>query len=165
MSGPVVEPLREPGDLDAVLEIEELSFNNPTTREWYERELQRPDVCFIYMLRVPEHRVAGFCAFWRIASEMHINNLAIRPELRGRGLGVFLLQASLDAAARLGASSATLEVRRSNVAARRLYARAGFYEAGVRRNYYTQPVEDALVLSFDFPRSEEDRRTKTAERN
>jgi len=150
MSGPVVEPLHEPADLDGVLEIEELSFNKPTPREWYERELERPDVCFIYVLRVPEeHRVVGFCAFWRIASEMHINNLAIRPELRGRGLGIFLLQASLGAAASLGASSATLEVRRSNVAARRLYARAGFYEAGVRRNYYTQPVEDALVLSLD----------------
>jgi ribosomal-protein-alanine N-acetyltransferase len=149
MTGVVVERLGEPGDLEGVLEIEERSFNNPTTREWYERELQRPDVCFIYVLRVPEHRVAGFCAFWRIASEMHINNLAIRPELRGRGFGVFLLQASLDAAATLGASSATLEVRRSNVAARRLYARAGFYEAGVRRNYYTRPVEDALILALD----------------
>jgi ribosomal-protein-alanine N-acetyltransferase len=149
VSGPFVEKLREPGDLEGVLEIEELSFNNPTTREWYERELQRPDVCFIYVLRMPEHPVAGFCAFWRIVSEMHINNLAIRPELRGRGLGLFLLQASLEAAAGLGASSATLEVRRSNLAARRLYARAGFYEAGVRRNYYRQPVEDALVLSLD----------------
>ncbi len=151
----------EPGDLDGVLEIEELSFNNPTTREWYERELQRPDVCFIYMLRVPEHprgRVSARSG--ESPSEMHINNLAIRPELRGRGLGVFLLQASLDAAARLGASSATLEVRRSNVAARRLYARAGFYEAGVRRNYYTRPVEDALVLSLDFSRSEEDGRRR-----
>jgi ribosomal-protein-alanine N-acetyltransferase len=145
----IVERLRDARDLDAVLEIEELSFNNPTTREWYERELQRADVCFIYVLRVPACPVAGFCAFWRIASEMHINNLAIRPDLRGGGLGRILLQASLDAAAALGASSATLEVRRSNVAARRLYARAGFDEAGVRRNYYTQPVEDALVLVRD----------------
>jgi ribosomal-protein-alanine N-acetyltransferase len=146
VTGAVVERLGEPGDLDGVLQIEELSFNNPTSREWYERELQRPDVCFIYVLRVPEYRVAGFCAFWRIATEMHINNLAIRPELRGRGLGGQLLRASLEAAARLGAASATLEVRQSNVAARRLYARAGFNEAGVRRNYYRQPVEDALVL-------------------
>jgi ribosomal-protein-alanine N-acetyltransferase len=149
VTGALVERLRDARDLDGVLEIEELSFNNPTAREWYERELQRADVCFIYILRVPESPIAGFCAFWRIASEMHINNLAIRPELRGRGLGRVLLQASIDAAAVLGASSATLEVRRSNVAARRLYAGAGFKEAGVRRNYYTQPVEDALVLTRD----------------
>jgi [ribosomal protein S18]-alanine N-acetyltransferase len=145
----MVEKLRDASDLEGVLEIEELSFNNPTTREWYERELLRPDVCFIYVMRVPEHPVAGFCAFWRIATEMHINNLAVRPDLRGRGLGRFLLQASLETAAALGATSATLEVRRSNVAARRLYARAGFYEAGVRRNYYTKPVEDALALALD----------------
>ncbi|MGH9200685.1 MAG: ribosomal protein S18-alanine N-acetyltransferase [Vicinamibacterales bacterium] len=149
MTGRLVEKLGRPRDLEGVLEIEDVSFNNPTSREWYERELERPDVCFIYVLRVPEHQVAGFCAFWRLAGEMHINNLAIRPELRSRGLGLFLLQASLEAAAGLGASSATLEVRRSNLAARRLYARAGFYEAGVRRNYYTKPVEDALVLVRD----------------
>jgi ribosomal-protein-alanine N-acetyltransferase len=144
-----VDPLAAPTDLDGVLEIEAQSFNNPTTREWYERELQRPDVCFIYVLRAPESSVAGFCAFWRIAGEMHINNLAIRPELRGRGYGRFLLDRALEAAAHLGAISATLEVRRSNAAARGLYASAGFHEAGVRRNYYTQPVEDALVLSLD----------------
>jgi [ribosomal protein S18]-alanine N-acetyltransferase len=149
VTGGTVDKLEGESDLEAVLEIEELSFNNPTTRDWYQRELQRQDVCFIYVLRVPEHRVAGFCAFWRIATEMHINNLAIRPELRGRGLGGVLLDASLAAAAGLGATSATLEVRRSNVAARALYARAGFYEAGVRRNYYTQPVEDALILALD----------------
>ncbi len=149
MTGASVDKLHGPGDLEGVLEIEELSFNNPTTREWYERELQRPEVCFIYVLRLPAYPVAGFCGFWRIAAEMHINNLAIRPDLRGRGLGRFLLQASLAAAAELGASSATLEVRRSNAAARALYTRAGFYEAGVRRNYYTKPVEDALVLTLD----------------
>jgi len=160
VSEPIVEPLQDARDLDGVIEIEELSFNNPTTRDWYERELQRPDVCFIYVLRSPDYLVAGFCAFWRIASEMHINNLAIRPELRGQGLGSLLLRASLSAAAQLGASSATLEVRRSNLAALRLYARAGFYEAGVRRNYYTQPVEDALVLSCDFV-AEADRKGKS----
>lgn len=146
MTDALVERVGRPGDLDGVLEIEEASFNNPTTREWYERELERPDVCLIYVLRLPEHAVAGFCAFWRVAGEMHINNLAIRPSLRGQGWGSLLLEAALEAAAQLGAASATLEVRRGNVAARRLYARAGFREAGVRQNYYTQPVEDALVL-------------------
>lgn len=144
-----VEPLGRPGDLDGVLSIEEASFNNPTTREWYKGELRRPDVCFIYILRTAEEPVAGFCAFWRVAEQMHINNLAIRPELRGLGLGTRLLDGVIDAAARMGVTSATLEVRRSNTAARRLYQSAGFREAGVRRNYYTKPVEDALVLLRD----------------
>jgi [ribosomal protein S18]-alanine N-acetyltransferase len=142
----VVEPLGRPGDLDGVLAIEDASFNNPTTREWYEGELRRPDVCFIYILRTPEEPVAGFCAFWRVAEQIHINNLAVRPELRGRGLGTRLLEGVIAGAARMGATQATLEVRRSNTAALALYERAGFRTAGVRRNYYTQPVEDALVL-------------------
>ena len=135
-------------DLDPVLEIEEVSFNNPTTREWYERELDRPEVCFIYVLPTPESPAAAFCAFWRVADQAHINNLAVRPELRRRGLGSEMLKAVIAEAQQLGASTLSLEVRRSNVAAQRLYLRAGFREEAVRKSYYTQPVEDALVLSL-----------------
>lgn len=144
----VVERITTTADLDAVLEIEEASFNNPTTREWYERELERPEVCFIYVLRAPESPTAAFCAFWRVADQAHINNLAVRPELRQRGLGSRLLEAVIAEARKLGAAALTLEVRRSNVAAQRLYLRAGFREEAVRKSYYTQPVEDALVLSL-----------------
>ena len=141
-----IERVTTPVGLDGVLEIEEAAFNNPTTREWYERELARPEVCFIYVLRTPEHPCAAFCAFWRIADQAHINNLAVRPELRGRGLGLQMLEAVVAEARRLGAESLALEVRRSNVAAQRLYKRAGFREDGLRKSYYTQPVEDALLL-------------------
>lgn len=144
---PIVERLRDVADLDAVLAIEEASFHNPTTRAWYESELQRPDVCFVYVIRVAEARVAGFCAFWKVVDQIHINNLAIHPTLRGRGLGKVLLCEVLREAERLGAPIATLEVRRSNEPARRLYAGAGFTIAGVRTSYYTNPIEDALILS------------------
>jgi [ribosomal protein S18]-alanine N-acetyltransferase len=146
-----VERLASPDDLDAVVAIEEASFNNPTTRDWYEGELKRPDVCFIYVLRTESEPVAGFCAFWLIVDQAHINNLAIRPELRGRGLGTQLLESIIREARHLGATSLTLEVRRSNLAAQRLYAKAGFYEQSVRKNYYTQPVEDAIILSKNIP--------------
>lgn len=142
----IVERLSSAADLDGVLAIEDASFNNPTTREWYEAELKRPEVCYIFVLRTPDCPVAAFCAFWRVAEQIHINNLAVLPELRGHGLGSRLLADVMAESARMGAESATLEVRRSNTAALRLYAKAGFIEAGVRRNYYTQPVEDALVL-------------------
>lgn len=147
MTDIVVERLSAASDLDGVLEIEQASFHNPTTREWYESELERPDVCYVFVIRTNERRVAGFCAFWRIVDQIHINNLAIRPDCRGRGLGQMLLAHVLDEAARLGAAHATLEVRRSNDAARRLYERAGFQVAGVRPSYYTHPIEDALILS------------------
>lgn len=142
----IVERLRGADDLDQVLAIEEASFYNPTTRDWYERELQRPEVCFVYVLRTADVPVAAFCAFWLVADQAHINNLAVRPELRRRGLGIELLKAIVTEAKVLGATSMTLEVRASNLAARALYAKAGFTQESERKNYYTNPVEDALIL-------------------
>ncbi len=78
---------------------------------------------------------------------MHINNLAVHPDCRGRGLGRRLLTGALAAGYAMGIRRATLEVRRSNVVAQQLYAGAGFRVVGVRGDYYTHPVEDALVLS------------------
>jgi ribosomal-protein-alanine N-acetyltransferase len=143
----IVEPLTGPDDLDGVLVIEEASFNNPTTRAWYEAELARPEVCKVFVIRVPERPVAGFAAFWKVVDEMHINNLAVHPDWRGRGLGRRLLAGVLAAAYDMGVRRATLEVRRSNLAAQRLYAAAGFRVAAIREAYYAQPAEDALVLS------------------
>jgi ribosomal protein S18 acetylase RimI-like enzyme len=77
MSEPIVERLHEAADLDGVIDVEAASFFRPTSREWYTKELQRPDVCYIYVVRTAEVPVAGFCAFWRIADQIHINNLAI----------------------------------------------------------------------------------------
>ena len=143
----VVERLRATADLDGVIALEQASFNNPTTREWYENELQRPDICYVYVLRTPDAPVAGFCAFWKVLDQIHINNLAIHPDARRRGLGRVLLARVLEEAAALGAPHATLEVRRSNTAARRLYEGAGFELVGVRTAYYTNPIEDGLILS------------------
>jgi ribosomal-protein-alanine N-acetyltransferase len=143
----VVERIASSADLDGVVALENASFNNPTPRGWYEKELERPDVCFVYVLRTDGHPVAGFCAFWLVAEQVHINNLAILPELRCRGLGSLLIEAIIAEAGRLGAEMLTLEVRQSNAAARRLYERAGFFQDGVRKSYYTNPVEDALILS------------------
>lgn len=144
---PRVEPLAGASDLDGVLAIEDASFNNPTTRAWYEAELQRPEVCKVFVVRTQDMPVAGFAAYWRVLDEMHINNLAIHPTMRQRGLGRLLLRATLHAAHQMGIRRATLEVRRSNAPALRLYEGAGFRLMGVRPDYYSQPVEDALVLA------------------
>jgi len=142
-----IERLQTSADLDAVVAIEAASFNNPTTRQWYENELRRPDICFVYVIRTDECPVAGFCAFWKVLDQIHINNLAVRPDWRRRGLGRRLLAGVLEEAAHLGAPAATLEVRRSNQVARQLYESAGFALAGVRTSYYTNPIEDALILT------------------
>lgn len=143
----IVERLTRREDLDGVLEIERASFNNPTTRDWYESELERPDVCYVYVIRTPQRPVAGFCAFWKVLDQIHINNFAIHPAHRRQGLGRALLARVLEDAAAMGAPHATLEVRRSNTAALRMYERAGFSIVGVRTSYYTNPIEDALILS------------------
>jgi [ribosomal protein S18]-alanine N-acetyltransferase len=144
-----IDPLDGDEDLEGVLAVEEESFTNPWTRDMYAWELQNRAVCHIFVVRTPEQRVAGFCAFWLVVDEIHINNVAIRPALRGQGIGSHLMQRVFEEARRLGARRATLEVRRSNDAARRLYERLGFYIAGKRPSYYTNPVEDALVLWRD----------------
>ncbi len=144
-----IELLEGEGDLEGVLEVERESFTSPWTREMYAWELQNRAVCHIYIVRTPECRVAGFCAFWLVFDEIHINNLALRPQYRGRGYGTALMEYVLTEAGRLGARRATLEVRSGNAGALRLYERLGFYVAGTRRNYYTNPVEDALILWRD----------------
>ncbi len=142
----VIEPLGDEDDLTGVLEVESESFTNPWTREMYQWELTNRDNCRIYVVRTPELRVAGFCAFWLVLDEIHINNVALRPACRGLGLGTALMRHVLAEGRRLGARRATLEVRASNAGAIRLYERLGFAVAGSRRHYYSSPVEDALIL-------------------
>ena len=144
-----IEPLNGEDDLTGVLEVEEESFTNPWTRDMYSWELQNRSVCHIFVVRTDECRVAGFCAFWLVFDEIHINNLAVRPAFRSRGIGTALMSHVLAEAQKLGARRATLEVRASNGAARRMYERLGFYVAGTRRSYYSHPVEDALILWRD----------------
>jgi len=144
-----IELLGGDDDLDGVLDVERESFTNPWTREMYSWELQNRAVCHIYVVRTADCRVAGFCAFWLVFDEIHINNLAMRPRYRGLGMGTALLTYVVAAGRDLGARRATLEVRASNEAALRLYERMRFYVAGRRRNYYSNPVEDALILWRD----------------
>jgi ribosomal-protein-alanine N-acetyltransferase len=141
-----VEPLSGEEDLDGILAVESASFTNPWTRAMYEWELQNREVCHILVVRTPGCRVAGFCSFWLVVDEIHINNVAVLPEYRGRGLGTMLMRRVLTEGRRMGATRATLETRASNDAARRFYEGLGFRASAVRKNYYTNPVEDALIL-------------------
>ena len=141
-----IESLTSARDLDDVLAIEEASFTNPWTRDMYLAELENEGVSYCYLARNADRQVVGFCSFWRVVDELHINNLAVLPQHRRAGVATALLGCVFREGARLGAVRATLEVRRSNDPARLLYERFGFSVAGTRRSYYTKPVEDAIVL-------------------
>ena len=146
-----IEPLASLDDIDRVIEVERASFTKPWTREMYLAELENRDVSFLYLARNAAREVIAFCCFWKIFDELHINNLAVMPDARGHGLGTALLLHVLDQGNRLGARRALLEVRESNAAARRLYERLGFAVSGTRPGYYTQPTEDALLLTARLP--------------
>jgi len=142
----VIEPLRGDEDLDGVAALEAESFTNPWTREMLASELARTDTARVYVLRLPARRVAAFCACWFVAGEVHINTLAVDPARRRQGLGRRLVEHVLAEGRAAGAQSATLEVRRSNEAALRLYETLGFTVEAVRPRYYSEPPEDALIL-------------------
>ena len=141
-----IYPMTSSSEIDAVLAIEEASFTNPWTREMYLSELENRNLSFCYLARESQGRSIGFCSFWRVLDELHINNLAVLPDFRRQGVASALLSFVLAEGTRLGALRATLEVRRSNAAAMQLYERYGFATAGIRRDYYTNPQEDALIL-------------------
>jgi ribosomal-protein-alanine N-acetyltransferase len=151
-------------DLLEVVEIEKHSGVSVWGWDAYHKELQSPqDVIMLVARAEPqtgprtgnaaadpddERAVAGFIVSRLVARELHINNVAVRPEFRRRGLAVRLLEAVLRQGQRDGARIAFLEVRAGNTAAQGLYRRCGFQITGRRRRYYRQPVEDALLMSL-----------------
>ena len=143
----LTERLTSDADLDAVVALEAASFTNPWTREMLARELEQPTAARVYVLRLPGVPVAAFCSCWVIRRRAARQHHRRRPA-RGAGTGSAArscMPCSPRSRAR-ACSRATLEVRRSNLAAQRLYERLGFAVAGQRRNYYTHPEEDALIL-------------------
>ena len=146
MSSHRIEWLLDGEDLEGVLEVDRASFAHPWTREMYEEDVRHGDRAYIAVLRTPEWRVGGYISFWVVVDELHINNVAVRPEARANGFGRQLVEFALRHGATRGVVAALLDVRRSNLGARRLYERLGFTQVAVRSSYYADPEEDALVL-------------------
>jgi ribosomal-protein-alanine N-acetyltransferase len=137
-------------DLDGILAVDAASFTNPWTRDMFVWEARNSDVARLYVYRTDADGLIGYCAAWHVFDELHINNLAVLPAWRRRGVATELLRHAHELAVLGGARRATLEVRASNLAARQLYERLGFRPAGLRRGYYTNPAEDAVILWRDL---------------
>jgi [ribosomal protein S18]-alanine N-acetyltransferase len=142
----IIERLAPDADVGPIVEIEHSSFSTPWTADMFRWELRNTDVSSTWVVRTSEGRIIAFCCAWVVLDELHINNVAVTPEFRGQGVAAELLGYVIDDAMRQGATRATLEVRRSNAAALKLYQKLGFTQGGVRQNYYSNPVEDALIL-------------------
>ncbi len=142
----------QPQDLRQVLEIERSSFDNPWTSALFLQELRIP-FSRILVARPAgrDEAIAGYLCRWFVADEIHVLNVAVHPRYRRLGLGAVLLQEAMREAQSGRAEAVTLEVRRSNEAAQRLYASFGFEEVGVRRNYYGRG-EDALIMRLPLRR-------------
>ncbi len=141
-----IEPMDPVADLDAVAAIEAASFTNPWSRDMLASELAHSELVRVWVVRTEDAPVVAFCAAWLVVDELHIHTLAVHPRWRRRGYARALLAHVLAEAARAGVRRATLEVRESNVPARRLYEAAGFVVKARRPGYYDRPVEDALIL-------------------
>lgn len=131
-------------DLDEIMEIEHLSFATPWSRLAFIHEIEFENS--IFKVIKLDGRLAGYGGFWHFLDEAHISNVAIHPEYRRRGLGRKLLAHLLQVAVARGATKAMLEVRPSNEAARKLYGSFGFEAVAIKRNYYGDEGEDALLM-------------------
>ncbi len=132
-------------DLDQVMEIEEDIFTVPWTREGFFTYLMKEDTMFFVVEE--KEKILGFCSMMTVLDEGDILNVAVRRERQKEGIGYFLVDSMLRIAEMQGIHTVHLEVREGNGSARRLYQRLGFREDGFRKNYYTEPVEAAVLMT------------------
>ena len=133
-------------DLDAVMAIEKASFAYPWSPRFFLQELQVD--CARSLLAEVNGRIVGYILFWLLADEIDIHNVAVHSEFRRRGIGRLLIEQVVLEAQRRGSTRVTLEVRRSNLAAQKLYESIGFIPTGVRKGYYSDDGEDALAMAL-----------------
>ena len=143
-------------DLLEVVEIEDISNLSPWGWDAYHLELQCAEASLMLVARMPApnaggHKsIVGFIVARQMAGEIHVNNVAVRPEYRRLGIGENLVRAVLAWGREKGSAQAVLEVRAENAAAQKLYQACGFEAIGRRRRYYKAPVEDALLMAVSL---------------
>ena len=135
-------------DLPGVLAIEAVSFPTPWSKRTFMTELTQ-NLCACYIVARAGRKVVGYAGMWVLLDEAHVTNIAVHPGWRGKGIGERLMRELMRRARQRGARRATLEVRKSNAVARRLYERLGFVARGVRKGYYTDTNEDAILMWHD----------------
>lgn len=159
-------------DVPEVVALEKMIFSMPWSAHAFEHELQYNPMAYFFIVRPKnsdtvqeeehdspkeqrkdtprvssERKIIGYGGFWLILDEAHICTLAVHPDWRRRGIGELLLTHLINQAIALHAAVLTLEVRISNLAAQKLYQKYGFMTVGVRKRYYSDNNEDALIMT------------------
>jgi ribosomal-protein-alanine N-acetyltransferase len=144
----VVIELMKMHHLDDVMKIEQESFTTPWSRYTFTCEL-RDNQFSHYIVAKCGDKVVGYGGMWIVLNEAHVTNVAVLPEYRGEGIGELIMRTLMAIAKKYGAEKMTLEVRKSNYVAQNLYSKLGFEPRGIRRGYYADNKEDAVIMWKD----------------
>ena len=136
-----------PGDVKVAAALEAQIFTMPWSEEGFRSALSSPDT--LYLSAKQNGRLIGYCGFWQSFDEADITNVAVCERCRGRGVGYQMLAELMRLGRERGVLRYTLEVRTGNAAAVHLYEKLGFVSAGIRKNFYERPREDALIMWTD----------------
>lgn len=131
-----------------MVELEKICFSMPWSADMIRSELENPSC--LYLAAVDRNTLVGYIGVQTVLDEGYINNVAVRPEYRRRGIASALISLLIEQAREIGLSFLTLEVRESNSAAIAVYEKLGFGPVGRRKNYYEKPREDAVLMTIFF---------------
>ncbi len=141
-----VEIIKAGGEhIDEIMVIENLSFKIPWSRQSMVDEITGNTFAY-YLCAKIDGKIAGYAGMWQVCDEGHITNIAVHPEFRQGGIGSVMMESLISHARNSGIVSMTLEVRKSNVPAQKLYRKYKFEEGGFRKAYYADNNEDALIM-------------------
>jgi len=137
-------------DIDGVLKIEEEAFSLPWTRDAFLQEMTTNLHAYYVVAENEDKQIVGFCGMWLVMDESHITNVAVTERVKGKGIGEGLMREAIRVAKEHEVVLMTLEVRVSNTIAQNLYRKLEFKNGGIRKGYYSDNLEDALVMWVEF---------------
>jgi len=132
-------------DLDQVVEVERLSFKTPWPKEIFYQEVVENIYAHYFVVEI-DQKIVGYAGMWAVIDDAQITNIAIKPDYRGYKIGEQLFHYIFQQAIQMGIRRLSLEVRASNIIAQRLYRKFGLVPGGIRKNYYTDNQEDAIIM-------------------
>ena len=135
----------ELSDIEDILVVEKLSFSIPWSRDSFEKEIVDNNVA-IYLVAKVNEKAVGYIVMWNVLNEGHITNVAVHPEFRHQGIGDQVVSELLSLCKKEDIDLVTLEVRKSNQNAIKLYEKHGFVAEGIRKAYYQDNKEDAIIM-------------------